>query len=93
MPTDSSSDTQEVRLEVHKQKLEALKHRVRVLCPGINAQELTSAAAALEVLQERGTEPVGFLQFFNIWRCMPLIVESVSFAVLAFTQVAGRKMP
>lgn len=63
---------QEVRLEVHKRKLEALRHRVRVLCPDSDPSHVSSVSKAMETLLRHGTEPVGFLQFFNLWRSFTL---------------------
>ena len=59
---------QEVRLEVHQRKLEALQHRIRVLCKDADPSVMTTSRQAKEMLQAQGTEPVGFLQFFNTWR-------------------------
>lgn len=53
---------------VQQRELAALQHRVRVLCPGVNAQSLRSSAAAVSVLQRQAEDAVGFLQFFNLHR-------------------------
>ena len=57
-----------VRQEVESRELEALKHRVRVLCPDSHPDQLLTKQAALVELDRRSTEPIGFLQTFNIWR-------------------------
>ena len=59
---------QVVRQEVESRELEALKHRVRVLCPDSRPDQLLTTQAALVELERKGTEPIGFLQTFNTWR-------------------------
>lgn len=53
---------------VEGKRLAALRQRVSVLCPGVDAAAVKTAAEALRLLQEKGTEPVGFLQIFNLHR-------------------------
>lgn len=47
------------------QEVAALKHRVRVLCPAVDASAVRTAAEARTLLRNAATEEVGFLQFFN----------------------------
>jgi hypothetical protein len=58
------SHTQEANTITSRKKLAALQQRVRVLCPGTREAPQTEAAA-LKLLHTRGTDAVGFLQFFN----------------------------
>ncbi len=53
---------------VEQRSLEAMQHRVRVLCPGVQPERISSLEEAAAVLESRGEEPVGFLKFFNSWR-------------------------
>lgn len=48
--------------------MEALRHRVRVLCPDSKPEKIHTPQAALRELEVNGSEPVGFLQTFNMWR-------------------------
>ena len=54
--------------QVETGELEALRHRVRVLCPGRDVASVHSKEQALRELQQHGIEPVGFLQIFNLHR-------------------------
>lgn len=57
---------------IERRSLDALRHRVRVLCPGVQPEQIRSQEEAAAVLESRGIEPVGFLQFFNTWRLASL---------------------
>ncbi|GFR47152.1 hypothetical protein Agub_g8843 [Astrephomene gubernaculifera] len=54
--------------EVAARRLDSLRHRVRVLCPGINPATLATEAAARAALAAQATDDLGFLQFFNLHR-------------------------
>ncbi|KAG2450445.1 hypothetical protein HYH02_004947 [Chlamydomonas schloesseri] len=54
--------------EVNMRRLDSLRHRVRVLCPGVDANEITTEAEARAALQKGASDPLGFLQFFNLHR-------------------------
>jgi len=64
----ASQPAQEVRKEVDARRMEALRHRVRVLCPDSKPEKIHTPQAALRELEVNGSEPVGFLQTFNMWR-------------------------
>ena len=64
----SASLMQRVRKQVDARRLEALRHRVRVLCPDSNPAKIHNPQAALRELELKGSEPIGFLQTFNMWR-------------------------
>lgn len=53
---------------IDKQKLQALKHRIRVLCPGQDGSQIRSTHQAERVLRRQATDELGFLQFFNTHR-------------------------
>ncbi|CAG9466696.1 unnamed protein product [Pedinophyceae sp. YPF-701] len=61
-----------LRIEANKavdtRELEALRQRVRVLCPSVDPQGIKSAEAAFQILADHGDDEVGFLQFFNLHR-------------------------
>jgi hypothetical protein len=54
--------------EIMSRRLEAYKHRVAVLCPGVNARDVQSVDDAKSVLKKHSHEDVGFLQTFNLHR-------------------------
>ncbi|GLC33176.1 hypothetical protein PLESTB_000362400 [Pleodorina starrii] len=54
--------------EVSQRRLESFRHRVRVLCPGVDPASLTSEAEVRDALQNHATDSLGFLQFFNLHR-------------------------
>ncbi|PNH02541.1 hypothetical protein TSOC_011470, partial [Tetrabaena socialis] len=54
--------------ESQARRLESLRHRVRVLCPGVDAAGLTSEAEARAALKRHATDELGFLQVFNLHR-------------------------
>eukprot|EP00882_Tetradesmus_deserticola_P014487 GHRQ01015407.1.p1 GENE.GHRQ01015407.1~~GHRQ01015407.1.p1 ORF type:complete len:214 (+),score=40.74 GHRQ01015407.1:192-833(+) len=60
---------------VQQRKLDSLRHRVRVLCPGHKSQpgSITSAEQAQELIQQHGSSQLGFLQFFNLHRTQTII--------------------
>lgn len=41
---------------------------MRVLCPGADPASVSSAEQALRLIERRGTDALGFLQFFNLHR-------------------------
>ncbi|EFJ47584.1 hypothetical protein VOLCADRAFT_91857 [Volvox carteri f. nagariensis] len=55
-------------VEVSARRLESFRHRVRVLCPGVDPATLTSEAEVEQALQNHATDALGFLQFFNLHR-------------------------
>lgn len=55
-----------VDARICEHKLQALRQRIRVLCPKIDPTTVTDEAAAVRVLKRHGTDSVGFLQFFNL---------------------------
>lgn len=58
-----------VEEQVDERMLEALQHRIRVLCPaGREPKRIRTEQDAYAELARSGTEPVGFLQVFNTWR-------------------------
>ncbi len=73
-------------------RLDALRHRVRVLAPDAGAAALRSEAAALAALSGIG-EPVGFLQFFNSHVSDPDIAAAVRHPALAGTAAALLGVP
>ena len=58
---------QAIQKEIDVKQLQALKHRVRVLCSERIARTCTTVGQAKAALR-RGHAEVGFLQFFNLWR-------------------------
>eukprot|EP00882_Tetradesmus_deserticola_P014664 GHRQ01015602.1.p1 GENE.GHRQ01015602.1~~GHRQ01015602.1.p1 ORF type:complete len:266 (+),score=78.70 GHRQ01015602.1:189-986(+) len=80
---------------VQERKLDSLRHRVRVLCPGHKSQpgSITSAEQAQELIQQHGSSQLGFLQFFNLHRTQTIIAELVRSQQLAATaaQLLGVK--
>ena len=59
--------------EVEQRRLEALRHRVRVLCPQKDVAQIRSIEDAEQELGRGNVEPVGFLQIFNAWRYLPIL--------------------
>ncbi|KAK3244004.1 hypothetical protein CYMTET_46369 [Cymbomonas tetramitiformis] len=47
-------------------ELKALRQRVSVLCPGVDATQLQSKEEAQQLLATRAVEEVGFLQYINL---------------------------
>ena len=54
--------------ETKARQLDAYRHRISVLCPGVDADAVASEAEALDVLARGSEEEVGFLQTFNLHR-------------------------
>ena len=57
--------------EVENRRLEALRHRARVLCPSHlkdKVEKIASIDEAVHLLSSLEDDRVGFLQTFNIWR-------------------------
>ena len=54
--------------ETKARQLDAYRHRISVLCPGVDADTVASEAEALDVLARGSEEEVGFLQTFNLHR-------------------------
>ena len=54
--------------EIMARRLEAYRHRVSVLCPGVNANALSDVEDAKRALKKHSQEEVGFLQTFNLHR-------------------------
>ena len=57
-----------VTQEIMARRLEAYRHRVSVLCPGVNAGELQDIEECKRALKKHSQEDVGFLQTFNLHR-------------------------
>lgn len=72
-----------VQEAVEKDKLKSLRHRIRVLCPDVDPQSVKDVAQAKKVLKRKGTDSVGFLQFFHLHRSSKAIWELVSSPQLA----------
>ncbi|KXZ56249.1 hypothetical protein GPECTOR_1g217 [Gonium pectorale] len=53
---------------VASRRLDSLRHRIRVLCPGVDPDSVTSEAEARAALEDHATDDLGFLQFFNLHR-------------------------
>eukprot|EP00850_Spirogloea_muscicola_P008706 SM000047S16845 [mRNA] locus=s47:212680:214959:- [translate_table: standard] len=51
--------------------LQALRHRVEVLCPGADPLSVNDVKAAEKLLQREAVDKVGFLQIFNLHRTCP----------------------
>ncbi len=51
-----------------RQRLSALRHRVRVLCPGVQAAPPATEQQALRLLRQHGVDELGFIQVFHTWR-------------------------
>jgi len=60
------ADTAQVELK--SPWLEAYRHRISVLCPGVDTTAVISEAQAVDVLERNSTDEVGFLQTFNLHR-------------------------
>lgn len=54
--------------EIMARRLEAYRHRVSVLCPGVDANALLDVEEAKRALTKHSQEEVGFLQTFNLHR-------------------------
>lgn len=54
--------------ETKARQLDAYRHRISVLCPGVDADAVASEAEALDILARSSEEEVGFLQTFNLHR-------------------------
>jgi len=67
-PTDMNPMVKAVSGEIMARRLEAYKHRVSVLCPGVGAEAVTSVEEARKILKKHSKEDVGFLQTFNLHR-------------------------
>jgi hypothetical protein len=65
-------DVERLRVDVEAAvaagRLQALRHRLRVLCPGIDPATVTSEVAAQRLLENEASDELGFLQFFNLHR-------------------------
>ncbi|KAG0615216.1 hypothetical protein M758_5G024000 [Ceratodon purpureus] len=70
-----------------REKLNAYRHRVAVLCPGVDPFSLHSVAEAEAVIRQQGTDELGFLQCFNLhqksedvrrWASHPRLVAMVA---------------
>lgn len=42
-------------------RLDALRHRVRVLCPGVDPKSVRSEEQAVKLLRKQGSDQLGFL--------------------------------
>lgn len=62
----------DVEAAVESRMLEALRHRIRVLCPSADPLASTTPDQARKTLAARGAQ-VGFLQFFNLHRTCPSV--------------------
>lgn len=69
-------------------RLDSLRHRVRVLCPSVEANEITTEAEARAALQKNASDPLGFLQFFNLHRSNETVAR-VSVAICLWTCMRG----
>ena len=67
-PAKLEGINKEAAAELRLRKLDALRHRIRVLAPGVDAQHVVDEVAALRLLQEHGIEDLSFLQLFNLHR-------------------------
>lgn len=69
LPTDQLASLRtSCEVEVSGRRLESLRHRVRVLCPGVDHASLHSEADLQGALDSQATDSLGFLQFFNLHR-------------------------
>ncbi|GIL75969.1 hypothetical protein Vretimale_5627 [Volvox reticuliferus] len=81
--------------EVSARRLESLRHRVRVLCPGVDPAILTSEMEMREALQKHATDDLGFLQFFNLHRTNPAVCRVAlgpELAAVASQLLAARRV-
>ncbi|GAQ88817.1 hypothetical protein KFL_004610120 [Klebsormidium nitens] len=74
---------EEIWAAAREQELEAYRHRVAVLCPGVDASSVSNIEQALAVLAEHATDELGFLQMFNLHRYSRTVRELVTSPRLA----------
>eukprot|EP00884_Botryococcus_braunii_P007716 jgi/Botrbrau1/16946/Bobra.49_2s0012.1 len=60
---------------LEERELEALQQRIRVLCPGVDPYAVNCKESAHSILAQKSVEPLGFLQFFNLNKYIPLVKE------------------
>ncbi|KAF8057287.1 hypothetical protein HT031_006095 [Scenedesmus sp. PABB004] len=82
-----------VQRVVAARRLEALRHRVRVLCPEHPAPGAIATEAEAERLIDASAHELGFLQFFNLHRTEPAVDALARSAALAgaAAQLLGTK--
>jgi len=73
----------EIESAIQEQKLAALRHRVRVLCPGVDPGSIKSTTEALRTIQRKGSDDLGFLQFFHMHRASDVVRRLVTGPALA----------
>ncbi|XP_024545363.1 uncharacterized protein LOC112351534 [Selaginella moellendorffii] len=61
---------QRIQVQICKEEemLAAYKHRVSVLCPGIDLRSVQSVKQARALIQSKGNDDLGFLQMFHLHR-------------------------
>eukprot|EP00775_Hariotina_reticulata_P001462 gene1462-1804_t len=78
-----------VQQVIAQDTLIALKHRVRVLCPGWeDLNSIKSEQQAMRVIQQQGNSQLGFLQFFNLHRSHATVAALVRDRQLCATAAA-----
>jgi hypothetical protein len=82
-PADVAAAATAVDAAVTAGRLAALRQRVRVLCPGVDPAAIADEAAALRALRRRGTDAIGFLQFFHLHRSSDAVRALVAGPALA----------
>ncbi|KAI8477056.1 MAG: hypothetical protein J3K34DRAFT_169991 [Monoraphidium minutum] len=66
----------EVEAVIQDGKLDALRHRVRVLCPNADPARVRTCEEALKLIESRGTDHLGFLQFFHLHRASAAVAAA-----------------
>ncbi|KAK9845497.1 hypothetical protein WJX81_007970 [Elliptochloris bilobata] len=94
LPAEVTELARLVAREARQRNLEALRHRVRVLAPSVDAAALATPEAALAVLRgARASGELGFLQVFNLHRECPSVRALVADPRLAATAAALLGVP
>eukprot|EP00850_Spirogloea_muscicola_P008577 SM000046S16358 [mRNA] locus=s46:151657:153958:- [translate_table: standard] len=70
-PSEAAMAAPDLLAAADRSMLQALRHRVEVLCPGADPLSVNDVRAAEKLLQRKAVDKVGFLQIFNLHRTCP----------------------
>lgn len=87
-PQELSSLEACVTEAAESQKLNAYRHRVAVLCPGVDPFSVTTIQEAQNIIRLKGTDELGFLQTFNLHQRSQAVREWTSHPRLCSTVAA-----
>jgi hypothetical protein len=87
-PQELSSLEACVTEAAESQKLNAYRHRVAVLCPGVDPFSVKTIQEAQNIIRLKGTDELGFLQTFNLHQRSQAVREWTSHPRLCSTVAA-----